>query len=225
MSHLARTDAATLGRMPVAGSLGHRHRKKASTRQAITEAGLDLFERAGYDKVTVEQIAERADVSPRTVYRYFPTKSAIVFDIQASWMVVFREADAATQVDDDPLARARRVAVSVAAFAMDHPDPARRAYAVARQSMELQAMGSRWEHEWRMATATMLASLGHSRAVTVAGIVMGMISASVELWLDGGTSTDLVDMISDGFDLIERGTESLTNPESSVTTTRAGDRS
>ena len=68
-----------------------RDRKKASTRKSIVAAALDLFEASGYDNVTVDQIAEQSDVSPRTVYRYFPTKSAMVFEVQASWMAVFQK--------------------------------------------------------------------------------------------------------------------------------------
>lgn len=56
-----------------------RERKKEKTRLAIQQVALDLFERHGYDRTTIEQIAAGAEVSPSTVYRYFETKEAIVF--------------------------------------------------------------------------------------------------------------------------------------------------
>ncbi len=58
--------------------LGLRERKKIQTRQAIRRAAYRLFEKQGYDATPVDQIAEAADVSPSTVFRYFPTKEDIV---------------------------------------------------------------------------------------------------------------------------------------------------
>ncbi|MEU9447675.1 TetR/AcrR family transcriptional regulator [Streptomyces sp. NPDC048277] len=57
---------------------GLRERKKIKTREAIREATYALVEEQGWDATTIEQIAERAEVSPSTVFRYFPTKEDIV---------------------------------------------------------------------------------------------------------------------------------------------------
>ncbi|MCL8011902.1 TetR/AcrR family transcriptional regulator [Streptomyces sp. AS02] len=58
--------------------LGLRERKKIKTRTAIRTATYALIKEQGYDATTIEQIAERAEVSPSTVFRYFPTKEDIV---------------------------------------------------------------------------------------------------------------------------------------------------
>jgi AcrR family transcriptional regulator len=57
---------------------GLRERKKAKTRAAIREAAMTLFEQQGFTATTVEQIAESAEVSPSTFFRYFPTKEDVV---------------------------------------------------------------------------------------------------------------------------------------------------
>ena len=49
------------------------------TRNALLEAALDLFSSGGYDETTTDQIAESAGVSPRTFFRYFPTKESVLF--------------------------------------------------------------------------------------------------------------------------------------------------
>ncbi|BCJ48741.1 TetR family transcriptional regulator [Actinoplanes sp. NBRC 14428] len=59
-------------------SPGLRERKKARTRAAIREHALRLFEAQGYAATTVDQIAEAADVSPSTFFRYYPTKEDLV---------------------------------------------------------------------------------------------------------------------------------------------------
>jgi AcrR family transcriptional regulator len=58
-----------------------RERKKAKTKAAIQAHALRLFAEQGYQQTTVDQIAEAAEVSPSTFFRYFPTKEeTVMFD-------------------------------------------------------------------------------------------------------------------------------------------------
>ena len=59
-------------------SPGLRERKKAKTHEAIQREALRLFKAQGYSETTIEQIAEAAEVSPSTFFRYFPTKEDVV---------------------------------------------------------------------------------------------------------------------------------------------------
>jgi AcrR family transcriptional regulator len=56
---------------------GLRERSKARRRAAIIRAAYELFAERGYDATTVADIAEAAEVSPRTVAMYFPAKQDI----------------------------------------------------------------------------------------------------------------------------------------------------
>ena len=58
--------------------LGLRERKKAKTRAAIQRHALRLFREQGYEATTVSQIAEAAEISPSTFFRYFPSKEDVV---------------------------------------------------------------------------------------------------------------------------------------------------
>ena len=59
--------------------VGLRERKKRRTRAAIVEAAMGLFVADGFERVTVGQIARRAEVSEATVFNYFRTKEDLVY--------------------------------------------------------------------------------------------------------------------------------------------------
>lgn len=62
--------------------MGLRERSRARRRAAIQRSGMRLFAEQGYDSTTIADIAHAAEVSPRTVSLYFPTK----FDIATSYL-------------------------------------------------------------------------------------------------------------------------------------------
>ena len=59
--------------------VGLRQRKKQAAMRHIQHTAFALFEEKGFDNVTVEQVAEAADVSQSSIYRYFGTKEGLVF--------------------------------------------------------------------------------------------------------------------------------------------------
>ncbi len=59
-------------------STGLRERKRFTTMRRVQNTALDLFDEHGYARVTIEQIAEVAEVSASSVYRYFGTKEGVL---------------------------------------------------------------------------------------------------------------------------------------------------
>ncbi len=60
--------------------LDRRTRKRLATRQAISDVATCLFMTHGFDRVTIDEIAEAADVGRMTVFNHFPRKEDMFFD-------------------------------------------------------------------------------------------------------------------------------------------------
>ncbi|MFF7650285.1 TetR/AcrR family transcriptional regulator [Streptomyces sp. NPDC007983] len=106
------TGMASAHTTPAGHRPGLRERKKIQTRQAIRRAAYRLFAEQGYDATPVDRIAAAADVSPSTVFRYFPAKEDIVLTDE------YDEAMAAgirdRPLDEPPVSSLRRVLIDMA---------------------------------------------------------------------------------------------------------------
>ena len=69
-----------------------RARKKERTRREIYDAAMGLFERQGFDAVTVEAICDAADVARGTFFLHFPTKAALLYEFSDRVVADFVEA-------------------------------------------------------------------------------------------------------------------------------------
>lgn len=55
--------------------------KRDAVRAGLARVAIDLFARDGFEAVTIEEIARAAGISPRTFFRYFPSKDDIVLEL------------------------------------------------------------------------------------------------------------------------------------------------
>ncbi len=69
-----------------------RSRKRLVTRQSISDAATRLFIERGFDHVTVDEIADAADVGRMTVFNHFPRKEDMFFDRDEEGRELLREA-------------------------------------------------------------------------------------------------------------------------------------
>jgi AcrR family transcriptional regulator len=118
--------------------LGLRERSKAKRRALIVQTAMRLFAEHGYAHTTVADIADAAELAPRTVAGYFPTKldiaTAYADDIASRLTATFRAHPNTALLDvlDEWLtAEARHL----------EPEPARLAVAMYRENPGLAALG------------------------------------------------------------------------------------
>ena len=81
-------------------SLRQRHADR--TRAAIIGAALELFDECGFAAATVDDIAARADIAPRTFFRYFPTKEAVLYHDTDQIVASIRDLLLARPPDEPP---------------------------------------------------------------------------------------------------------------------------
>src|SRR5437016_14573251 len=96
-----------------------RERKKLATRRSLRRAALDLVAERGFAHVTIEDIAEAADVSPRTFFNYFPSKEAALFGTDPERIPVLRERMIHTAPGEPALKALRMIMVSDARAVAD----------------------------------------------------------------------------------------------------------
>ncbi|MGW1888919.1 TetR/AcrR family transcriptional regulator [Streptomyces sp. NPDC002004] len=87
---------------------GLRERKKRRTRDALLRAALELFCAQGYERTTVDEIAEAAEVSQRTFFRYFANKEETAFAMQRMVESRFVDELRTRPADEAPLEALRR---------------------------------------------------------------------------------------------------------------------
>ncbi len=100
---------------PNEGSGGRRDRKKQATRRALRNAALELVAERGFAQVTVEDIAEAADVATRTFFNYFPSKESAVIGADPERIEELRTSLLARPPAESPLQALRWVTVEYAA--------------------------------------------------------------------------------------------------------------
>jgi AcrR family transcriptional regulator len=66
--------------------MGRREEKRDLTRQQLMTAAAELFQERGYEATSVEDVAERANLSKGTFYYHFETKEALVVDLRRSML-------------------------------------------------------------------------------------------------------------------------------------------
>ncbi len=191
---------------------GLRERKKARTRAAIREHALRLFREQGYDATTVDQIAEAADVSPSTFFRYFPTKEDVVlldeFDILAVGAFEAQSADLS------PVAAFRAAART--AFGSLGADELARLRETAELTLTVPEIRARAMDEFAR-TIGVIAEAAARRSGrdpndfavrNVAGAIVGVIMAATmpwSDWADEAAGSDMLDRIDAGLAHLEAG--------------------
>lgn len=101
---------------------GLRERTRRAVRAELTAVALDLFLQRGFEATTVDEIAAAAGISRRSLFRYFASKEAIIFDNLQDVGETLAEALAKRPYDEDAWVALRRSFEVVTAYNVDNPE-------------------------------------------------------------------------------------------------------
>ncbi|MFJ8197624.1 TetR/AcrR family transcriptional regulator [Streptomyces sp. NPDC096152] len=188
---------------------GLRERKKIKTREAIRAATYALVEEQGYDATTIEQIAERAEVSPSTVFRYFPTKEDIVLTDENDRVLL--EELRARPADEPWTESVRQVLRQAVGLGVGtDPGPARLR---TRLMVEVPAVRARMTESMSVTGRMLCAAIGERTGRDPHGLevrvwAMSLIGALTETslyWAEHGHREDLADLVDRALTVLEHG--------------------
>jgi AcrR family transcriptional regulator len=195
-----------------------RERKKLATRRLLRRAALDLVAERGLANVTIEDIAEAADVSPRTFFNYFPSKEAALFGGDPDRASTLRERVASEAPGEPPLTALRKV------LAQDSEEVANELRSLGGDPGEWlrRLKAARTDPHVRAAHAAQMARI--ERAITegladrlgtdletdpypwvLAAAAVGVVRACMGFWAGSGGSAPLTQLIDQGFQALADG--------------------
>ena len=185
--------------------LGLRERKKIKLRRSVQGEALRLFAEQGYEDTTVEQIADAADISTTTFYRYFPTKEDVVLD--DDYDPILQHIIGGD--DDEPLVTTVRRAIAAVAAAVEEDRDA----ALARLKLlaTVPALKARQGAEGRKSVEFYIGMFSarsgrpagdYQLRVTTAAFIAAQLEAA-RCWADAGGAEPLGRLLDDAVTLVE----------------------
>ena len=188
---------------------GLRERRRAAAIRRIQEAALDLFDERGFENVTIEEIAEAADVSPSSVYRYLGTKEGIVLYDEFDFRLI--DAVEAELVSHPPVEAVRRAVASVmAAFFGRDEALARRKLRYALENPHLHAATTQQVDQFSQLVADALARAAgrdaHELEIQViATTLVWALTTAARIWHAEDYARPLQELLDEALAVVEHG--------------------
>jgi AcrR family transcriptional regulator len=186
-----------------------RERKRTRTRSMIQTEALRLFTEKGYAQTTVEEIADAAAISPRTFFRYFPTKEDVVmwdeYDPLALDLLESRP-------NDEPVAQSFRMVVRETLGGLYRRDPERLLQRV-QLSMNVPEVRARFLEEQSNGVAALASLFARKRGTESDELRMRVIGSSllaavivaIDVWQQDGGKNDLLALLDQVTDALAAG--------------------
>lgn len=191
------------------GGAGNRwSRRKQRTRESLVRAAMDLFGRNGFEGTTVEEIANEADVSPRTFFRYFTSKEEVLFGDHAELQQTQIDAFADAQEPKDLVEAIQRSKLLVAQRFASAPEFYVRRLKLCSRTPALTAFWLLLQYESVRKIGQVIADrLGTDfekdpRPRLIAGVANVAIRSTLDAWAASNGTLDLVELTRQHLDLL-----------------------
>jgi AcrR family transcriptional regulator len=196
-----------------ARSFDLRERKRTRTRLMIQTEALRLFGEKGYGETTVEEIADAAAISPRTFFRYFPSKEDVVmWDEYDPLALELLEA----RPDDEPLAQSFRAIIRESLGGLLRNDAARLLSRV-RLGVTVPELRARFldertqgiEHVSRFLSARRGTPVDDLSLQVIGSALLAAVSVALDRWQRDDGKGDLLALLDQAIDALADGASEL----------------
>jgi AcrR family transcriptional regulator len=189
---------------------GLRERKKVHTREALAQAALDLFARQGFDHTTIDEIADMCDISPRTFFRYFPSKEAVLYADADQRRDQLMQALAERPAGEAPLVSIRQVLLALVRGLENDRGRLLEKRRIFAETASLRSASLEHQQGWEDAILEAMRSRQTSSAGPspfeirlVTSLVLAALRVALSSWLEDGG--DLMAIATSAFDRIAVG--------------------
>lgn len=199
--------------------LGLRERKKLETRRMLRRVALDLALEHGLENLTVEAVAARADISPRTFFNYFTHKEdALVTDATVA-AVSIRQHVVDRPAHETPLHAIRATITGHDFFALMNSDRdrmlARQQLVRQHPSLLARQLNQHALIEQEITEAVAERTGAHAtddlRPALIASVAGAAVRVALQRWSADPTG-ELGDLLDSAFDLLEQGLLTVVTP-------------
>ena len=191
-------------------TIGLRQRKQDKVRADLVEAGMRLFSKKGFDATTVDDIAEAANTSRRTLFRYFKTKGEVVLGWTRGMADYLADALASRPSTEFPLVSMREIFLAFTSHVLETTPEAYNFSKVIHKTPALSVLSLQKHAEWEDRLAKVLRTrLGKGPdnarvAILMARLGVATFRVAVDEWIAGNGKKDLQMIVRDVFELFEQ---------------------
>jgi mycofactocin system transcriptional regulator len=188
-------------------------RRRSTTPQHITDIAIELFTTHGFAEVSVDDVAQAAGISRRTLFRYYASKNAILWGDFDTHLAHLEELLDAVEPGVRLGAALRSALLAFNTFDESETVTHRQRMRVILQTAELQAYSMTMYAGWREVMAGFVArrlnlKTADPLAQTVAWTMLGVALSAYEHWLSDESVT-LPEALGDAFDVVATGLSAL----------------
>lgn len=188
-----------------------RERKKAKTRRHVMAVALRMFQERGFDETTVEEIAAAAEISPRTFFRYFPSKVDVIFGDHQELVMLIRQTLADRPTGEPVVRIVRRAMQQAVGQVVDDPALFLTRMRLTRSVPAAHAHSRLLDLDYENVIAEAVArSRGTDPETDLLARMVGKLAwsanlAASEIWLASDARRDPRQLLDEAFDIVEQG--------------------
>lgn len=186
-----------------------RERKRLAAMKRAQQVALDLFDEHGYEQVTVEQVAEAAELSPSSIYRHFGTKEQLILWDEYDPRIIERFDEELAEHDPVEAVHLAIRSVFTEVFARDEPLIRRRTRYVFEEPAVQATVALQTQQLEQLIAALLAAHTGRPdddvEVQVVAGALIGALSGGIRAWYRSGYVVPFDQAMDRTFDTLRRG--------------------